>query len=147
MRCCTPRGQKGGELDDRVDRDAGGVLEVPHRVAHHRRVVERGALGLELDLHQLLRVVQGEPPPSSAGAASGRCRFLSRADIFLRPFSPDSADALKPFFVAARTYTLPKTLDEFLKRIVTPGLERWLGGGAVGVDVAIAEYRPSTSTT
>jgi uncharacterized protein len=89
-----------------------------------------------------LALVEGEPPAVPAGSPPGRLRFLPRADIFLRPFSPDSAEALKPFFIAARTYTLPKTLDEFLKRIVTPGLERWLGAGAVGVDVAIAEYRP-----
>jgi uncharacterized protein len=89
-----------------------------------------------------LALVEGEPPPSASGPAQGRFRFLPRADIFLRPFSQDSAEGLKPFFIAARTYTLPKTLDEFLKRIVTPGLERWLGAGAVGVDVAIAEYRP-----
>ncbi len=88
-----------------------------------------------------MALVEGVPPPTS-GPAPSRFRFLPRVDLFLRPFSPDSAEGLKPFFIAARTYTLPKTLDEFLKRIVTPGLERWLGGGAVGVDVAIAEYRP-----
>ncbi|MGO9831454.1 MAG: amidohydrolase family protein [Myxococcaceae bacterium] len=89
-----------------------------------------------------LALVEGPPPPSAEGSPTGRFRFLPSVDIFLRPFSQDSADGLKPFFIAARTYTLPKTLDEFLKRIVTPGLERWLGGGAVGVDVAIAEHRP-----
>ncbi len=94
------------------------------------------AAGVELAL------VEGTPPPNTTEAPPGRLRFLPRADIFLRPFSQDSAEALKPFFIAARSYTLPKTLDEFLKRIVTPGLERWLGGGAVGVDVARAEYRP-----
>jgi predicted TIM-barrel fold metal-dependent hydrolase len=88
-----------------------------------------------------MALVEGVPPPTS-GPAPSRFRFLPRVDLFLRPFSPDSAEGLKPFLIAARTYTLPKTLDEFLKRIVTPGLERWLGGGAVGVDVAIAEYRP-----
>jgi len=88
-----------------------------------------------------MALVEGVPPPTS-GTAPSRFRFLPRVDLFLRPFSQDSAEGLKPFLIAARTYTLPKTLDEFLKRIVTPGLERWLGGGAVGVDVAIAEYRP-----
>jgi predicted TIM-barrel fold metal-dependent hydrolase len=105
---------------------------------------EKGAsfAGAMLDVAGVeLALVEGEPPPTPAGSAPGRFRFLPRADLFLRPFTPDSAEALKPFLIAARTYTLPKTLDEFLKRIVTPGLERWLGAGAVGVDVAIAQYR------
>jgi uncharacterized protein len=107
-----------------------------------RREKGAGFAGAMLDVAGVeLALVEGEPPPAPAGSAPGRFRFLPRADIFLRPFSLDTAEALKPFLIAARTYTLPKTLDEFLKRIVTPGLERWLGAGAVGVDVAIAQYR------
>jgi len=108
-----------------------------------RREKGAGFAGAMLDVAGVeMALVEGDPPPTPAGQAPGRFRFLPRADIFLRPFSQDSAEALKPFFIAARTYTLPKSLDEFLKRIVTPGMERWLGAGAVGVDVAIAQYRP-----
>ena len=108
-----------------------------------RREKGAGFAGAMLDVAGVeLALVEGEPPPMPAGSAPGRFRFLPRADIFLRPFNLDTAEALKPFLIAARTYTLPKTLDEFLKRIVTPGLERWLGAGAVGIDVAIAQYRP-----
>ena len=106
---------------------------------------EKGAAfaGSMLDVAGVeLALVEGEPPPGPAGSGPVRFRFLPRADLFLRPFSPDSADGLKPFFIAARTYTLPKSLDEFLKRIVTPGMERWLGAGAVGIDVGISRYRP-----
>jgi uncharacterized protein len=108
-----------------------------------RREKGAGFAGAMLDVAGVeMALVEGEPPPAPAGTPPGRFRFLPRADIFLRPFSQESAAALKPFFIAARTYTLPKTLDEFLKRIVTPAMERWVGAGCVGVDVAIVQYRP-----
>ena len=52
--------EERGELDDGVHRHAGRVLEwVADGVAHDGRVVEGGALLLELDLDDLLRVVPG----------------------------------------------------------------------------------------
>ena len=48
------------ELDDRVQGDRRGVLErIADRVADHRGLMQCGALGLQLDLHDLLRVVPG----------------------------------------------------------------------------------------
>jgi uncharacterized protein len=85
-----------------------------------------------------LAIVSGDPPP---GEPPGRFRFVPRADVFLRPFSQDATEALKPFFIAARLYTLPKGLDEYLRKVVTAGLERWVGMGAVGLDVSIAQFR------
>ncbi len=70
-----------------------------------------------------------------------RFRFVPRADVFLRPFAQDSAEALKPFFVAARMYTLPSGLDEYLSKVVTGALERWVSEGAVGIDVGVAAWR------
>jgi len=85
-----------------------------------------------------LAIVSGEPPPGNPPA---RFRFVPRTDVFLRPFSQDASEALKPFFIAARLYTLPKGLDEYLRKVVTTGLERWLGEGAVGIDVSISAHR------
>ena len=85
-----------------------------------------------------LAIVSGSPPP---GPAPARFRFVPRADVFLRPFAPDAAEALKPFFIASRIYTLPKGLDEYLKKVVSTGLERWVGEGVVGIDIGIAAYR------
>lgn len=85
-----------------------------------------------------LAIVSGEPPP---GPPPARFRFVPRADVFLRPFAQDSADALKPFFIASRIYTLPKGLDEYLKKVVSTALERWVGSGVVGIDLSIDAYR------
>jgi predicted transposase YdaD len=55
--------EERGELDDRVHGDRRRVLEgIADGVADDARRVERGALLLELDLDELLRVV-----PSAAG--------------------------------------------------------------------------------
>src|ERR1700722_17854457 len=52
--------EEGRELDDRVHRDAAGVLEwIANRVADDARVVQRRALLLQLDLDDLLGVVPG----------------------------------------------------------------------------------------
>jgi hypothetical protein len=85
-----------------------------------------------------LAIVSGDPP---SGPAPARFRFVPRADVFLRPFAQDAAEALKPFFIASRIYTLPKGLDEYLKKVVSTALERWVGEGVVGIDLGIAAYR------
>src|SRR5262249_32785828 len=85
-----------------------------------------------------LAIVSGEPP---AGTPPARLRFVARPDVFLRPLAPDPAEALKPFFIASRIYPLPKGLDEYLKKVVSTGLERWVGEGVVGIDLGIAAYR------
>ena len=52
--------EQRGELDDRVQRDRGGVLErVAHRIANDRGVVQRRAFLLQLDFDDLLGVVPG----------------------------------------------------------------------------------------
>ena len=92
-----------------------------------------------LDLANVeLAIVSGDPRPGSAGS---RFRFVPRADVFLRPFAQDSAEALKPFFIAARMYTLPKGLDEYLRKVVTGALERWVADGAVGIELGVAAWR------
>ncbi|HTS80900.1 MAG TPA: amidohydrolase family protein [Myxococcaceae bacterium] len=85
-----------------------------------------------------LAIVSGEP---LTGKGVARLRFVPRADVFLRPFAQDSAEALKPFFIAARMYTLPKGLDEYLGKVVTGALERWVADGAVGIDVGVSAWR------
>ena len=85
-----------------------------------------------------LAIVSGEP---LTGKGMARFRFVPRADVFLRPFAQDSAEALKPFFIAARMYTLPKGLDEYLGKVVTGALERWVADGAVGIDLGISAWR------
>lgn len=85
-----------------------------------------------------MAIVSGEP---LTGKGMARFRFVPRADVFLRPFAQDSAEALKPFFVAARMYTLPRGLDEYLSKVVTGALERWVSEGAVGIDVGVAAWR------
>ncbi|MGZ6162922.1 MAG: amidohydrolase family protein [Myxococcaceae bacterium] len=85
-----------------------------------------------------MAIVSGEP---LTGIGMARFRFVPRADVFLRPFAQDSAEALKPFFVAARMYTLPRGLDEYLSKVVTGALERWVSEGAVGIDVGVAAWR------
>ncbi|MGZ6130602.1 MAG: amidohydrolase family protein [Myxococcaceae bacterium] len=85
-----------------------------------------------------MAIVSGEP---LTGKGMARFRFVPRADVFLRPFAQDSAEALKPFFIAARMYTLPKGLDEYLSKVVTGALERWVSEGAVGIDVGVAAWR------
>ena len=85
-----------------------------------------------------LAIVSGEP---LTGKGMARFRFVPRADVFLRPFAQDSAEALKPFFIAARMYTLPKGLDEYLGKVVTGALERWVADGAVGIDVGVSAWR------
>ena len=52
-----------------------------------------------------MAIVSGDP---LTGKGLERFRFVPRADVFLRPFAPESAEALKPFFIAARMYTLPR---------------------------------------
>jgi uncharacterized protein len=101
-------------------------------------------LGDEFSTHMLdranveLAIVSGEP---LTGKQLARFRFVPRADVFLRPFAQDSAEALKPFFIAARMYTLPKGLDEYLGKVVTGALERWVADGAVGIDLGISAWR------
>ncbi len=85
-----------------------------------------------------MAIVSGDP---LTGKGLERFRFVARADVFLRPFAQDSAAALKPFFIAARMYTLPKGLDEYLQKVVTAALERWVSEGAVGIDVGISAWR------
>ncbi|HVP61670.1 MAG TPA: amidohydrolase family protein [Myxococcaceae bacterium] len=85
-----------------------------------------------------MAIVSGEP---LTGKGLERFRFVPRADVFLRPFAQDSAEALKPFFIAARIYTLPKGLDEYLRKVVTAALERWVSEGAVGIDLGISAWR------
>ncbi|MPM14466.1 hypothetical protein SDC9_60829 [bioreactor metagenome] len=52
--------EQGGELDHRVEGDRRGVLvRVTDGVADDRRVVQRGALGVQVGLDDLLRVVPG----------------------------------------------------------------------------------------
>lgn len=85
-----------------------------------------------------MAIVSGEP---LTGKGMARFRFVPRADVFLRPFAQDSAETLKPFFVAARMYTLPRGLDEYLSKVVTGALERWVSEGAVGIDVGVAAWR------
>ena len=85
-----------------------------------------------------LAIVSGEP---LTGKGMARFRFVPRADVFLRPFAQDSAEVLKPFFIAARMYTLPKGLDEYLGKVVTGALERWVADGAVGIDVGVSAWR------
>ena len=34
-------------------------------------------------------------------------------------------------------YTLPKGLDEYLRKVVTAALERWVSEGAIGIDLGI----------
>jgi hypothetical protein len=85
-----------------------------------------------------MAIVSGDP---LTGKGLERFRFVARADVFLRPFAQDSAEALKPFFIAARMYTLPKGLDEYLKKVVTAALERWVSEGAVGIDLGISAWR------
>ncbi|MGZ5958348.1 MAG: amidohydrolase family protein [Myxococcaceae bacterium] len=101
-------------------------------------------LGAEFSTHMLdqanveMAIVSGEP---LTGKGMARFRFVPRADVFLRPFAQDSAETLKPFFVAARMYTLPRGLDEYLSKVVTGALERWVSEGAVGIDVGVAAWR------
>ena len=76
-----------------------------------------------------MAIVSGDP---LTGKGMARFRFVPRADVFLRPFAQDSAEALKPFFIAARMYTLPKGLDEYLRKVVTGALERWVFRGRGG---------------
>jgi len=85
-----------------------------------------------------MAIVSGEP---LTGKGLSRFRFVPRADVFLRPFAQDSAEALKPFFIAARLYTLPRGLDEYLSKVVTGALERWVSEGAVGIDVGVSAWR------
>ncbi len=85
-----------------------------------------------------MAIVSGEP---LTGKGLERFRFVPRADVFLRPFAQDSAEALKPFFIAARMYTLPKGLDEYLGKVVTAALERWVSEGAVGIDLGVSAWR------
>ncbi len=85
-----------------------------------------------------MAIVSGEP---LTGKGMARFRFVPRADVFLRPFAQDSAEALKPFFIAARMYTLPKGLDEYLGKVVTGALERWVADGAVGIDLGVSAWR------
>lgn len=92
-----------------------------------------------LDLASIeLAIVSGEP---LTGKGLARFRFAPRADVFLRPFAQDSAETLKPFFIAARMYTLPKGLDEYLSKVVTGALERWVSEGAVGLDLNVSAWR------
>jgi len=85
-----------------------------------------------------MAIVSGEP---LTGKGLERFRFVPRADVFLRPFAQDSAEALKPFFIAARMYTLPKGLDEYLGKVVTGALERWVADGAIGIDLGVSAWR------
>ena len=92
-----------------------------------------------LDLANVeMAIVSGEP---LTGKGLERFRFVPRADVFLRPFAQDSAEALKPFFIAARMYTLPKGLDEYLGKVVTGALERWVADGAIGIDLGVSAWR------
>jgi hypothetical protein len=92
-----------------------------------------------LDLANVeMAIVSGEP---LTGKGLDRFRFVPRADVFLRPFAQDSAEALKPFFIAARMYTLPKGLDEYLGKVVTGALERWVADGAIGIDLGVSAWR------
>jgi len=92
-----------------------------------------------LDLANVeMAIVSGEP---LTGKGMARFRFVPRADVFLRPFAQDAAEALKPFFIAARMYTLPRGLDEYLSKVVTGALERWVSEGAVGIDLGVAAWR------
>jgi hypothetical protein len=85
-----------------------------------------------------MAIVSGDP---LTGKGLERFRFVPRADVFLRPFAQESAEALKPFFIAARMYTLPKGLDEYLRKVVTAALERWVSEGAIGIDLGISAWR------
>ena len=50
--------EQRGELDDRVQRHRRRVLErIAHRIADHRRIMQRRALLLQFRLHDLLRVI------------------------------------------------------------------------------------------
>jgi hypothetical protein len=101
-------------------------------------------LGSDFSTHMLdeanveMAIVSGDP---LTGKGLERFRFVPRADVFLRPFAQDSAEALKPFFIAARMYTLPKGLDEYLRKVVTPAMERWVSEGAIGIDLGISAWR------
>src|SRR5215813_4871549 len=101
-------------------------------------------LGPEFSTHMLdqanveMAIVSGDP---LTGKGLERFRFVPRADVFLRPFAQESAEALKPFFIAARLYTLPKGLDEYLGKVVTGALERWVADGAIGIDVGVSAWR------
>jgi hypothetical protein len=85
-----------------------------------------------------MAIVSGD---ALTGKGLERFRFVPRADVFLRPFAQDAGEALKPFFIAARMYTLPKGLDEYLHKVVTPALERWVSEGAVGIDLGVSSWR------
>src|SRR5215469_4602268 len=92
-----------------------------------------------LDLANVeMAIVSGDP---LTGKGLERFRFVPRADVFLRPFAQESGEALKPFFIAARMYTLPKGLDEYLRKVVTAALERWVSEGAIGIDLGISAWR------
>jgi predicted TIM-barrel fold metal-dependent hydrolase len=49
---------------------------------------------------------------------------------------------LKRHLTELRVSTLPKTLDGYLAKVVTPMLERWKAGGAVALKFATAYHRP-----
>src|SRR5262249_1643181 len=85
-----------------------------------------------------MAIVSGDP---LTGKGLERFRFVPRADVFLRPFAQESAEALKPHFIAARMYTLPKGLDEYLRKVVTAALERWVSEGAIGIDLGSSAWR------
>src|ERR1017187_6967029 len=54
------KAKEGGELDDGVHGDGGGVLEgIAHGVAHHGGGMEFGAFLAEIHFHDLLGVVPG----------------------------------------------------------------------------------------
>src|SRR5665647_2236609 len=54
----SEQAEQSRELDYRVERDRRGVLvRVTDGVTDYRRVMQRGALGMQIDLDDLLRVV------------------------------------------------------------------------------------------
>ena len=91
------------------------------------------------------------------GLASPRFRWVPFADPLLLPLDtrleamrtpdtrslyPKEAALLQRLLRELRVARVPATLDAYVRTIVTPTLERWRSGGAVGIKLEVAYLRP-----